>query len=99
MQFGKGKIALSILACGLIGAGFSLSPTPSAQPLSSHNHSLKTIQIALPETVEGVSEKTLGPTLPEIEWRKFTVKKGDSMALIFRRAGEKPGTLLSLIHI
>lgn len=97
MLFGKGKIAVSLLACGLIGAGLSLSPSPSARTLSNQNHSLKTIEIALPESVEAISQQTLGPTPPEISWKKFSVKKGDSMALIFRRAGEKPGTLHTIM--
>ena len=35
---------------------------------------------------------------PEITWKDYKVKKVDSMALIFRRAGEKAGTLHAIMN-
>jgi murein DD-endopeptidase MepM/ murein hydrolase activator NlpD len=97
MSTKKGRLALTLLAFGLIGAGLTASPYPSTAAFSGQNDTRRTIQIPLPELTEDIIEQATGPTLPEIQWQKFKVKKGDSMALIFRRAGEQASTLHSIL--
>ena len=99
MRLKKGQIALTILAMAFISAGLTLPTSDATTTPSNDNSSLTTIQIQLPEledsrpqaiTVEPDTDNTLS-------WRQFKVKKGDSMALIFRRAGEQAKTLHNII--
>ncbi|MCW8964362.1 MAG: peptidoglycan DD-metalloendopeptidase family protein [Gammaproteobacteria bacterium] len=95
MRINKGRIALTTVALAFIGAAL-VTPSSPRSATSSSPH-LKTIQIQLPE-LSATQDKESAPVAePDLRWEKFKVKKGDSMALIFRRAGEKPGTLHNIM--
>jgi len=98
MRVTQGQIMLAVLAMAFIGAGVML-PTDNADlTRATPPAPVKTIQIALPELViTEAEEATLTPEKPNLHWKKFKAKKGDSVALIFRRAGEKASTLYNIM--
>ena len=95
MRLNKGQITLMLLSIALISAGLIL---PSSDADTALPPLTKTIQIQLPKQPEIKPESVAHETLPvQLNWKKFKVKKGDSLALIFRRAGEKATTLHNIM--
>jgi len=91
----KGQMTLISLAVALIGIGLSL---PYSNIDAAQKNLTKTIEIQLPAQTETKPESvTYKITQPQLSWKKFKVKKGDSLALIFRRAGEKATTLHNIM--
>jgi len=95
MRINKGRIALTTVALAFIGAALAIPSGPRSATSSDPHH--KIIQIQLPELTATQNKESAPAAEPDLKWKKFKVKKGDSMALIFRRAGEKPGTLHSIM--
>jgi cell envelope opacity-associated protein A len=95
MRLNKGQITLMLLSVALISAGLTLPSSDAGTALSPLT---KTIQIQLPKQPEFKPESVAHETLPvQLNWKEFKVKKGDSLALIFRRAGEKATTLHNIM--
>ena len=85
------QITLLLSAIALIGAGLTI---PSSGAFTPNKSLTKTIQVQLPDLPETLPKSiTEEDSHVQLDWKKFKVKKGDSMALIFRRAGEKATTL------
>jgi len=97
MRVKQSQITLAILSMAFIAAGLTL-PSSDATTTSNGNYaSLKTIQLQLPELADTQPETLTAPPEITLSWRTFKVKKGDSMALIFRRAGEQAKTLHNIM--
>jgi murein DD-endopeptidase MepM/ murein hydrolase activator NlpD len=100
MQLGKGQISIAIAAISMISAGLML---PTSKNSEASNHlavsTTRSIQIQLPEFTEKSAEPVIAEVKPEpLQWREYKVKRGDSMALIFRRAGETAKTLHTIMN-
>jgi len=88
-------VTLLLSAIALIGAGLTL---PSSDAFVPRKTVTKTIQVQLPDLPEIQSEPSIEEAEQvQLDWKQFKVKKGDSMALIFRRAGEKATTLHNIM--
>ena len=95
MRLNKGQMTLVLLSVALISAGLILPSSDAGTALSPLT---KTIQIQLPKQPEIKPESVAHEALPvQLSWKEFKVKKGDSLALIFRRAGEKATTLHNIM--
>ena len=96
MHLSKGKIILVLLAVSLITVGLTL---PTSKPDQPANNAVTTIEIQLPEQSVDSDPATdaITESEPGLQWKTFKVKKGDSMALIFRRAGESASTLHNIL--
>ena len=72
---------------------------PSSDATTSRHDSTvrKTIQLQLPEPKNTQSETIITRPEDTLSWRKFKIKSGDNMALIFHRAGEQAKTLHDII--
>ena len=99
---GKGHISIVMAAVGIIIAGLMIPTSKdsqaSNQPATANTRS---IQIQLPTFTESAELPTTAEIVEQEElpqWKEYKVKKGDSMALIFRRAGETAKTLHSIIN-
>ena len=93
----KGQFSIMIAAIGMISAGLMLPTSENSQ--ASISGATTTIQIQLPADIAEITETASSVDAePRISWKHFKVKKGDSMALIFRRAGEKPATLHAIMN-
>jgi murein DD-endopeptidase MepM/ murein hydrolase activator NlpD len=100
---GKGHISIVMLAVSMIGAGLILPASKNSEASNQlASTSTRSIQIELPEFTES-TESTEIPATETVEqaplqWQEHKVRKGDSMALIFSRAGESAKTLHSIIN-
>jgi murein DD-endopeptidase MepM/ murein hydrolase activator NlpD len=101
MRVGKSQISIVIVAIGMISAGLTL-PTSNSSEASvgkPSSTSTRSVQIELPETTEHeVIRESDTPAEEALSWKHYKVKKGDSMALIFRRAGESAKTLHAIMN-
>ena len=88
----KGQVSIVIAAVGMISAAILL-PASEPSQASIGQAATKVIEIQLPADSYIMEATPAAEPAPEITWKDYKVKKGESMALIFRRAGEQAGTL------
>ena len=99
-RVGKGHISIVMLAVGMIGAGLILPASKNSEASNQlASTSTRSIQIQLPEFTES-TEIPATETVEQapLQWQEYKVRKGDSMALIFSRAGESAKTLHNIIN-
>ena len=99
-RVGKGHISIVMLAVGMIGAGLILPASKNSEASNQlASTSTRSIQIQLPEFTES-TEIPATETVEQapLQWQEYKVRKGDSMALIFSRAGESAQTLHNIIN-
>jgi murein DD-endopeptidase MepM/ murein hydrolase activator NlpD len=100
MRVGKSQISIVIVAIGMISAGLTLPTSNSSEAsVEKSSSSTRSVQIQLPEMTEPeVIRESDAPAEEALSWKQYKVKKGDSMALIFRRAGESAKTLHAIMN-